>query len=136
MCSRARGSALLVLLAGCFAPERPPMTGRVERFELTSNAVHGTFQLFVRLPPGYDAQADRAYPLVVQLDANLPTFDEFDVTAGVASTLEKEGASPQVIVVGIGYPSAQEAGVTRFRDLALPIENPVFKKTWSASVRF
>lgn len=110
------------------------MTGRVERFELESQSVGGTFQLFVRLPPDYDSQPDRVFPLVVQLDANLPTFMEFDVTAGVASELERDGASPQVIVVGIGYASAEEAKVTRFRDLALPMENPQFKQAWSQAV--
>lgn len=133
-CDPPRSLLLALLLAGCFAPEQPAMTGRVERFELQSEAVQDTFQLFVRLPPDYDSQPDRVFPLVVQLDANLPTFMEFDVTAGVASTLEARGESPPVIVVGIGYPTAEEAKVSRFRDLALPLENAEFKRAWGQAV--
>lgn len=134
---RDRGACLAVLavsLVGCFAPERPPSTGRIERFELKAQAVDETYQLFVRLPPEYDRQPDRRFPLVVQLDANLPLFEEFEVTAGFASRLEGRGELPPVIVVGIGYASGPQAQLNRFRDLALPMENADFKKLWSQSV--
>ena len=119
---------------GCFAPERPATTGRVEQYALPATTVDETYQLFVRLPPDYDAEPDRTFPLVVQLDANLPAFMEFEVTAGFASVLEQRGEIPPSIVVGIGYGTADEARVERFRDLGLPMENAEFRQTWSQVV--
>ena len=130
----ASTAVLALTLAGCFAPERPPSTGRIERFELQAQAVEETYHLFVRLPPGYDSAPDRRFPLVVQLDANLPLFEEFEVTSGFASRLEREGEIPPTIVVGIGYAPDQQSQLARFRDLALPMENAEFKKLWAQSV--
>ena len=124
----------LLGLVGCFAPERPPSTGRVEHFALTAHAVDETYQLFVRLPPGYDDEPDRRYPLVVQLDANIPLLAEFEVTSGFASTLEKRDEVPPTIVVGIGYAADQASQLRRFRDLALPMENAEFKRLWGTTV--
>lgn len=101
----------------------------MERFELASEAVGDTFALFVRLPPGYEDDATRRFPLVVQLDANLPTLEEFQVTAGLASRL----AQP-VIVVGVGYRTPGEAERSRLRDFALPMENPTFRASWAQAV--
>ncbi len=115
-----------LLVVGC----SPPVTGRTEEFELASERVGDSFRLFVRLPPDYDVDAARRFPLVVQLDANLPTLEEFSATAGQASELEATGALSSVIVVGVGYRSGPEAQRLRMRDLALPMENEVFLQTW------
>jgi predicted alpha/beta superfamily hydrolase len=120
-------------LLGCFAPERPPITGRVERFTLASSTVDETFELFVRLPPEYDADRGRRFPLVVQLDANLPTFREFEVTAGFASKLERDGKAPPAIVAGVGYRTEDEARLERLRDLGLPPENDEFRRGWPSA---
>lgn len=125
---------MAVALCGCFAPQHPPVSGRVEREQLTALAVDETYRLFIRLPPGYDADPARRFPLIVQLDANLPTFEEFELTAGLASGLEASGEIPESIVVGIGYATGEEARYERFRDLGLPLQDPEFKAAWTGLV--
>lgn len=115
-----------LLAVGCSTP----LTGHTEEFELASERVGDSFRLFVRLPPDYDVDSSRQFPLVVQLDANLPTLEEFNATAGQASELEAAGSLSSVIVVGVGYRTGSEAQRLRMRDLALPMENEVFLETW------
>lgn len=120
----------LVILAwgvGC----APTPTGRLEEFELESAAVGDGFKLFVRLPPEYETESSLHFPLVVQLDANLPVLQEFSVTANAASELESNGSAAPVIVVGVGYRDANAAQRLRLRDFALPMENETFRATWS-----
>lgn len=124
---RAAAAFLIVTLAGCeaAAPQHPAVTGRTEDFPLDGVAVDDTFSLYVRLPPGYDEAPDAKFPVVLQLDANTPILQEFDVTAGHVSDLEAGGIIPRTIVVGIGYPySAQEPNRGRNRDYTLPLTHP------------
>lgn len=110
----------------------PELSGREETFDLESAVVGDTYRLFVRLPPGYD-DASRRYPLVVQLDANLPWLEEYAVTAKEASRLEAEGVIGPVVVVGIGYPKAADAQRLRSRDFALPMHDETFRARWGAA---
>jgi predicted alpha/beta superfamily hydrolase len=108
--------------AACVGPEKPEPTGSVESFALQSAAVQDSYRIFVRLPPEYDGT--RRFPLVVQLDANLPTLEEFAVTAGFASRLETSGEIGPLIVVGVGVdydPYQPRRG--RLRDFTLPLEH-------------
>lgn len=110
---------------GCVAPQHPAATGRTEQHDLESAVVGDTYRLWVRLPPDYDASPARRYPLVVQLDANLAVLEEFDVTAGYASDLERRGDIPPTVVVGVGYPydpALPKKG--RQRDYSLPMQHP------------
>lgn len=118
------------MLSGCFAPEQPPITGRTEKFELTAKHIDQTFHLFVRLPPEYEEDTTREFPLVVQLDANLPVLEEFKVAAGFASRLEAQKALAPCVVVGIGYATGDENMVKRFRDLSLALD-PEFRAVWN-----
>lgn len=98
--------AAQLLLAGCVGPEKPDVTGRVEAFDLDSAAVGDAYRIFVRLPPEYEGvgAAARSFPLVVQLDANLPTLEQFAVTAGFASRLESDGELPPLVGVRVAGP--------------------------------
>lgn len=127
--------AWLLALAsfGCFAPERPPLSGRVEAYDFPARAFDETFRLFVRVPPQYDAEPERRFPLVVQLDANLPTLHEFEVTAGVASQLEALGRAGPCVVVGLGYATSEEAQRERSRDFTPPIGSEAFARVWGAT---
>ncbi len=109
-------------LVACFAPEQPAITGRTETFELRANHIDETYQLFMRLPPEYDAETARAFPLIVQLDANLPLLEEFKVAAGFASRLQAQATLGPCVVAGIGYRTSEEASKDRFRDLGLPLD--------------
>lgn len=113
----------------CFAPEQPAITGRTETFDLAAKNIDETFRIFVRVPPEYDQEPTRSFPLLVQLDANLPILEEFDVAAGFASRLESAGDLAPCIVVGIGYQTAALASNHRFRDLGLPLD-PATRELW------
>lgn len=120
--TRALCGVAAVLAAACVGPEKPEISGSVEDFALDSAAVGDAYRIWVRLPPEYDGV--RRFPLVVQLDANLPTLEEFKVTAGFASRLEEDGELAPVVVAGIGVdydPFTPRRG--RLRDFTLPLEN-------------
>lgn len=114
----------LVLLAACKAPSHPPVTGKIDRFEIASQNVSDTFAILVRTPPGYDPTGD-PYPVVVQLDATFSFLDEFNVTAGHASELEETRIIEPTVVVGIGYPYQDTETTGRFRDYP-PTGAPAF----------
>lgn len=111
--------AAALFATACIGPEKPDPTGTVENFTLDSVSVGDSFRIWVRLPQEYDGT--RRFPVIVQLDANLPTLEEFWVTAGWASRLEKDTIGP-VIVVGIGWDGDHHA--RRLRDFSMPLENP------------
>lgn len=90
------------LQGGC-ASNAPPITGQVEQEDFPSTNVGDTYRILVRLPPGYAADPARRYPVAFQLDAT--SFGpEFNIAAGHASDLAAQGAIPETIIVGIGYP--------------------------------
>ncbi len=101
---------VLAALALSCAATPPAITGRVVEEDFVSATVGDTYQLVVRLPPGYDDSSD-VYPVLVQLDA-LQSGGQFNITAGHASELASEGAIPEIIVVGVG-------GGDRFRDFTV-----------------
>lgn len=112
---RALVGLTLVALAGC---ERaiPETTGTVRADPLRSEVVGADYLLRVRLPPGYEDEPARTYPLIVQLDPTFAGLREFDITAGLVSERAAEGAWPEAIVVGI-----DDAGDNqRLRDYVLP----------------
>jgi len=124
---RLLAATLLLSVSGCVcvAPQAPAATGRTEQHDLESAVVGDTYRLFVRLPPDYDASPDRHYPLIVQLDANLDLLEEFAVTAGYASDLERRSDIPSTIVVGVGYPyDDTQPNRGRLRDYTIPLQHP------------
>lgn len=93
---------LLGALLGCSGPT-PPVTGTVEEETLPSQIVGDSYRILVRLPPGYDTDPSRRFPVVFQLDAT--SFGpEFQVIAGQASALEAKDGIEETIIVGVGYP--------------------------------
>ena len=107
----------LLGLAGC-GDTHLPISGRtVESSLLSKSVADQSYRIYVRLPPSYDQAAAKQFPVVYQLDANFLSFDQFGVTAGLASKLEAAGQIPEVIVVGIGYDGSDQ----RFRDFVPPL---------------
>jgi len=111
------------LIAGCISPDHPAVTGETETLTLESELVGDAFEIFVRLPPGYDPDGGIRYPVVFQLDATFPRLDEFNTTAGFASELEEQGRIEPTIVVGLGYPDQPGPVAGRLRDYTLPSVN-------------
>lgn len=110
---------------GCsmVAPDHPQATGEIRKHVLHSNIVNDNYDIYVRLPVGYDSASTTPYPVIFQLDVNLGILDEFNVTAGHVSSMEKNLEIPSTIVVGIGYPYNEGPGKGRLRDYTIPIEN-------------
>jgi len=87
---------------------------RLETVELKSEVFGNTRLLRVMLPPGYDEEAERRYPVLYMLDGQT-LFDESDaytahvwgVDETIAALLE-EGAIEPLIVVGIDNPGLRE----------------------------
>lgn len=112
----------LALLAACGAPV-PPTSGRVEPTQrLRSTAVGADYDVIVRLPPSYDAEPTRRYPVVYQLDARF--LGELETMNGHASELERTGAIPEVIVVGVSRSEGEGDPAVRTADFAPPPLDP------------
>lgn len=103
-------SALAV--PGCAAPI-DATTGSIVSDTFESAAADETFDILVRLPPGYEGGA-RRYPVVYQLDATF--LDEFARSAGTLSQLSAQGVIDEPIVVGIGHRGDQGPQRNRFVD--------------------
>lgn len=105
----------LVALTACDA-EPPDITGRVSEEPFHSAIVADDYVLRLRLPPGYDAEPERRYPLVVQLDPTAFGLQEFATTAGLISQYAETNRWPEAIVLGVDYADP----FTRERDYQLP----------------
>ena len=65
---------------------------------LTSDINGVDYELYVKLPDGYD-ESDEAYPLLVTLDADY----QFAVASNHVQHLAQRGQAPEMIIVSIGY---------------------------------
>lgn len=110
------GLAFLCLFSVGCAPDFPATTGTVTEETLHSQLVSDDYILRVRLPPGYEADPSKKYPLIVQLDPTFVGLHEFDITTGLVSQYAAMGRWPEAIVVGPDYPDPN----TRLRDYVLP----------------
>jgi enterochelin esterase-like enzyme len=88
--------------------------GRLETVELTSRVFGNTRLLRVLLPPGYELEPERRYPVLYLLDGQT-LFDPEDSYTGAAwevdeavSALLREHAIEPLIVVGIDNPGLHE----------------------------
>lgn len=102
-------------LVAC-SPELPATTGTVSVEPFHSALVADDYLLRVRLPPGYDSDPTRRYPLIVQLDPTFVGLREFETTTGLVSSRAAEQRWPEAIVIGPDYPDPW----TRHRDYVAP----------------
>ena len=105
-------TAAALSVPGCGAPI-DATTGSVVSDTFKSTAADETFDLLIRLPPGYESGTHR-HPVVYQLDATF--LDEFARSAGTLSRLSAQGAIDEPIVVGIGHRGDQGPMRSRFVD--------------------
>jgi predicted alpha/beta superfamily hydrolase len=111
-------AAAVALVSACGAPP-PPTTGRIESLgRVASERVGVDYSVSVRLPPDYDASPDARYPVVYQLDAEF--LGELALMTGHASSLEREGLVPSVIIVGVSRADDPGDPTTRTIDFAPP----------------
>jgi enterochelin esterase-like enzyme len=103
--ARAAIASLIALLPPLVAcGDRPwPATGELTVEDFHSDVVGDDYRLRIRVPPGYDPDADDPYPLVVQLDPTFARLQQYDITVGLVSDYAERGEWPEAIVVGIDY---------------------------------
>ncbi|MCA8902367.1 MAG: alpha/beta hydrolase [Hyphomonas sp.] len=102
----------LFLLVACTTP---PQAGtavpqayslpRTEVLPLTAASNGVDYQLYVRLPPGYDP-ANGPYPLLVTLDADY----QFALASAHAEHLGGRGQAPELIIVSVAYAGDPDDG--------------------------
>lgn len=114
--------ALRPLIAGrrIPMPTSPPGAQR-----LHADGLGRDFEIFVSLPPSYEASGSRRYPLLLALDANI----EFSIVADTAARLARGGATQEMIVVGVGIPRNEgmvTAGYRRLEELSPPTTGYAF----------
>jgi uncharacterized protein len=83
------------------------------RHEVRSSVNHLNYQLFVTLPVGYSAKDTTRYPVLYVLDAP----DNYWLVQIVTSFLGEGGATPRMILVGVGYPDSSSKSRRRRFDL-------------------
>ena len=88
-----------------------------------------TYRIFVGLPPGYEASTDTRYPVTYVLDGNV----SFPVAVNIQRMYQLFRETPEMIVVGIGYPVEFFPGTfaARWRDLT-PWRNEALDAAQSA----
>lgn len=118
-CLLAATAATALGAPGCGAPIEAT-TGSVVSDTFKSQAADETFDLLIRLPPGYEG-GTRRHPVVYQLDATF--LDEFARSAGTLSRLSAQGVIGEPIVVGIGHRGGQGSQRSRFVDF-VPADPP------------
>lgn len=111
-------AAALALCCGCVASPHPAVTGTIVEETLTTQV--GALQLFVRLPPEYERDVGRRFPVIVQLDATFSGLAQHQVTSGFQSELEAARKAEPAIVVGLAYPTPDTPPEGRFRDYTFP----------------
>ncbi|CAD5289840.1 MULTISPECIES: alpha/beta hydrolase-fold protein [unclassified Imperialibacter] len=89
-------------------------------FVMKSAGSGTVYNLFVRLPLGYDQHPERNYPVVYLLDGNA----YFDPISSTIDGQEKKKKQAEVILIGIGYKDAYLMDSLRNRDYTFPTANP------------
>lgn len=88
-------------------------------YDLPSKTLNQTRRINVWLPPGYDAAADKTYPVLYLLDGG--EAEDFHHITGVAQVGGMNGYLADMIVVGV-------AGIDRKHDFTAPSSDPEDRK--------
>lgn len=92
-----------------------------EVWDVPDPATGRTYQLFVALPPSYDKEPQRRYPVLWVTDADYA----FPVIRQIARRLNVEGPKiEEFILVGISYAKGDDAVVSRRRDYTPTANGP------------
>lgn len=120
--SRVLVRALVAILLAA-PPAGTAVAASLSVFLRDSAIVGDTFRIYVALPDGYEHGSGTRYAMVYLLDGDW----HFDPLVSIASRntgvvalaedLAAAGSMPPVIVVGIGYETADEIGEKRGRDM-------------------
>jgi predicted alpha/beta superfamily hydrolase len=123
---------LLLVWPGAFAasaeaPEASRVDGSLahlpalwgDYFRLESQAAQRDYHIYVRLPEGYDANADQTYPTVYLLDGD----STFPMLAPLHLFLHYDDAVPEAILVGIAYGGFDPSVNKRHEDFRMVMDD-------------
>jgi len=124
MKNRFRASLLALVLASSFALAEPqavataPPPFQVEHsavLTIASATLKRSYELYVKLPPGYDKpeNAQRRYPVLYLNDGPYT----FQVASGVTRVPFNHGTFEEFVLVGVSYALGEDAVTSRERDL-------------------
>ncbi|MBO6504362.1 MAG: alpha/beta hydrolase [Kordiimonadaceae bacterium] len=94
------------------APTGPFTIPDTEVFEYTSPSLDRTYPIYVYLPPSYNKDAERRFPVVFVNDGPYA----FPVAAGALSVPMNAGYLQEFVVVGIGFSKGDNKMLSRIRD--------------------
>ena len=124
------GFLTLLLMTGPASAEPLPVTVPAAfQHDLAAGPGGTAYRVFVGLPADYDARGDKRYPVTYVLDGNV----SFPVTVNIQRMYQLFRETPEMIVVGVGYPVEffPETFAARWRDLT-PWRNDVLDAAQSA----
>lgn len=100
---------------GATVPAPPFQVERSAVHTLASPMLKRSYDLYVKLPPGYDKpeNADRAYPVLYLTDGPYT----FQVASGVTRVPFNHDTFEEFILVGLSYANGEEPVISRERDL-------------------
>jgi hypothetical protein len=104
---------------------------RSARLTLESDTLDRVYDLYVKLPPGYDspASANLRYPVLYLNDA---TYN-FQVAAGITHLPMNAGTIENIILVGIGYAHGSVGPESRIRDYTPTVNSDWTRETGGAA---
>lgn len=88
-------------------------------FILSSNAAQRDYHIYVRLPEGYDANADARYPTVYLLDGD----STFPMLAPLHLFMHYDDKIPEAILVGIAYGGFDPSVNKRHEDFRIVMDD-------------
>lgn len=110
----------------CGAPVPVPYDADVTTWVTISAKSHRAYQIWVALPPGY-SKMHAPYPVLYAADANA----EFSTVIGASRLLALDGAIPDLVVVGIGYPLPGQGFRASFAQRALDLTPPADEDSYA-----
>lgn len=104
---------------------KPSQTSNPSVQRLHASALGRDFEIFVSVPPSFEAGGTNRHPMLFALDANI----EFSIVADTAAHLARNGDTEELIVVGVGIPRDEgtvTAGYRRLEELSPPTAGYAF----------
>lgn len=129
MIATLRSSVIAIALAAPIAAIAAPPTPPADpSYPIDNSFVHAladpatkrTYDLYIKLPPGYDlpANAAKRYPVVYLNDGNYT----FQLAAGISGMPMRHAFFREFILVGLGYAHGDDPMVSRRRDMTPTVD--------------
>lgn len=94
--------SLVLLFPAPLRAAEPFVVQNATTERVRSRNTEAEYNVYVRLPAGYDATRSEPYPVIYLLDGDYA----FAIASGIVRKLSSRGQGPEAIVVGVSYPGA------------------------------